>query len=56
MTKDWFTVAELSKVAEVSKPTIYSWMNRQWIVNYKVGGRRRIDHAEWLAFLSRGKK
>jgi excisionase family DNA binding protein len=51
--RDWYTVPELEEVAQVCRPTIYSWLNRSWLKYYKMGGRIRITKDEWQRFITR---
>lgn len=45
------TVAEVSELLQISKPTIYRWAETKEIPSFRLGNRRRFyyhDVAEWV--------
>ena len=51
--RDFYTVPEVEKIIQSPRPTVYSWIQRGWLVAYKVGGRTRVKKEELKKFLAR---
>jgi len=54
LEKDLYTIEEVANLFDVTKPTIYDWMNRRGLQWVRVGGRRRITRAAIEAFIKAG--
>lgn len=54
LEKDLYTIEEVANLFEVTKPTIYDWMNRRGLEWVRVGPRRRITRAAIEAFVKSG--
>jgi excisionase family DNA binding protein len=54
LEKDLYTIEEVAVLFDVTKPTVYDWMNRRGLVWIQVGGRRRITKQAIEAFLDSG--
>jgi hypothetical protein len=54
-TRDWYTTPELVAEAQVTRAAIYQWLEKGWLVGYRMGAQHRIAKIEWQKFLDRGK-
>jgi excisionase family DNA binding protein len=54
LDKELYTIEEVARLFEVTKPTVYDWMNRRGLQWVRVGGRRRITRAAIEAFITSG--
>ena len=51
LEKDLYTVQEVADLFEVTKQTVYDWMNRRGLAWVRVGARRRITRGAIEAFV-----
>jgi excisionase family DNA binding protein len=54
LDKELYSIDEVGKLFEVTKPTVYDWMNRRGLQWVRIGGRRRITRAAIEAFIKAG--
>ena len=49
--KELYTIQEVADLFEVTKPTVYDWMNNRGLRWVQLGARRRISRAELERFV-----
>lgn len=54
LEKDLYTIQEVADLFEVTKPTVYDWMNKRGLAWVRLGARRRITRQAIEAFLKSG--
>lgn len=52
--QDFYTVKEIAEIFDVSRPTVYDWMNNRGLEWVRLGARRRITRQALEAFVKVG--